>query len=69
MKLEAIKTPTTEIFISGTDVSVTVTAWGNCEGANVMVCAKDCSVKFAASLRLEEADMLIAALAVARATP
>ena len=69
MKLETIRTKTTETFLQGNDFSVTVTPWGNCEGASVMVNGKDLSVKLAAAMRWEEIDMLIAALAVARATP
>lgn len=69
MKLETIKTQTTETYLDGKDFSVTVTPWGNQEGVNIMMCGKDLHLKFAACLRWEEADMLAAALAVARAAP
>lgn len=67
MKIEAIKTPTTEVFLEAKDVTITVTQWANHEGVNLMMNGKDLSVRFAASLRWEEADMLLAALATARA--
>jgi len=71
MKLETIKTQTTETYLAAKDYSVTVTPWGNQEGANVMMTtnSKDCVLKMAASLRWEEIDGLMAALAVARAEP
>lgn len=71
MKLETIKTQTTETYLAAKEHSVTVTAWGNHEGANVMMTSntKDCALKMAACLRWEEIDTLIAALAVARAEP
>ena len=41
MKLETIKTPTTEVFVQQGDTTITVTQWGNMEGANIMVTGKD----------------------------
>ena len=35
MKLETIKTPTTEVFVQQGDTTITVTQWGNMEGANI----------------------------------
>lgn len=69
MKIEAIKTKTTEVFIETNEGSVSVTGWSNCEGANIIVTTKDLSVKMAGCLRWEEIDNLIVALAVARADP
>ena len=69
-KLETLKNPTTETFITNDDgsFSVTVTGWSNIEGANVMVTDRNLSVRLAAAMRWEEIDLLIAALSVARAT-
>ena len=69
MRLEAIKSFATEIFLETKDGAVTVNPWSNQEGANVMLTTKDGAVKMAGCLRWEEIDCLLAALAVARSTP
>lgn len=67
MKLSAIKTPTTEVYLENENIQVTATSWGNHEGVNVMVtCGKDAAVRTAFAMRWEEADMLVAVLSVAR---
>ena len=66
MKIEAIKSPTTEVYLEHGDCTVTVTPWANCEGVNIMVHGKDLALRMAGALRWEEADMLVASLTVAR---
>ena len=67
MNLETIKTSTTETFVQHGDVSITVTWWGNMEGANIMVNGKDLTNRMCGSMSWEEIDALIVALAAARA--
>ena len=67
MKLETIVTKTTEVFIEGDNVSVTVNPWANCEGVSFMLHGKDAAIRLAASLRWEELDILLVALQAARA--
>lgn len=67
MKMETFKGTTTEIYLQGEGVSVTVNPWANHEGFNVMMHGNDLSLRFAASMRWEDADMLIAAISVAKA--
>jgi hypothetical protein len=66
MKLETIKTNTVETFIQAGDTSISVYAWGNCEGASIMIHGSGLAQKMACSLRWEEIDALIVALAAAR---
>lgn len=66
MKVEAMKTSTTEVFVQQDDTSFTVTPWSNFEGASVIVTGKDLSVRMACAMRWEEIDALIVALAAAR---
>ena len=67
MKVEALKSPTTEVFVEHGDYTVTVTPWANHEGVNLMVHGKDLALRMAGALRWEEADLLMTALTVARA--
>lgn len=69
MKIETIKTPTTEVYLEAEGFSVTVTNWANCEGANVICTGKELALRAALSMRWEELDLLMAAIAAARATP
>lgn len=68
MKLETFKQPTTEIFVTHNDTSVTVTPWSNCEGLNVIMQGKDGGVKLAAVLNWDELDTLLVALQAGRTT-
>ena len=66
MKLETIKTPTTEVFIQQGDTTITVTQWGNMEGANIMVTTgKDLALRMACAMTWEEISALQVALAAA----
>ena len=63
MKLETIKTPTTEVFIQQDDTTIVVTQWGNMEGANIMVTGKDLSLRMACAMTWKEIAALQVALA------
>ena len=65
MKLETIKTPTTEVFVQQGDTTITVTQWGNMEGANIMVTGKDLSLRMACAMAWEEIAAPQVALAAA----
>ena len=65
MKLETIKTPTTEVFIQQDDTTIVVTQWGNCEGANIMVTGKDLAVRMSCAMTWQEIAALQVALAAA----
>ena len=69
MKLETFKTKTTEIFVTGNGVAVTVNPWSNHEGANFMIHSRDAgmAIRCAGSFRWEELDVLLVALNAARA--
>lgn len=68
MKLQSVKTTTTEIFLEGPDITVSVYQWGNLEGCSFLVHSNGggCPIRLAASLRWEELDTLLAALTLAR---
>ena len=65
MKLETIKTPTTEVFVQHGDTTITVTQWGNMEGANIMVTGKDLSLRMSCAMTWAEVAALQVALAAA----
>ena len=66
MKLETIKTPTTEVFIQEGDTTIIVTQWGNMEGANIMVTTgKDLALRMACAMTWKEIAALQVALAAA----
>ena len=65
MKLETIKTPTTEVFIQQGDTTITVTQWGNMEGANIMVTNRDLAIRMSCAMTWEEIAALQVALAAA----
>ena len=65
MKLETIKTPTTEVFVQHGDITITVTQWGNMAGANIMVTGKDLALRMSCSMPWEEIAALQVALAAA----
>ena len=65
MDLKTIKTPTTEVFVQQGDTTITVTQWGNMEGANIMVTGKDLSLRMACAMTWEEIAALQVALAAA----
>ena len=65
MKLETIKTPTTEVFVQQGDTTITVTQWGNLEGANIMVSNKDLAIRMSCAMTWEEIAALQVALAAA----
>ena len=66
MKLETIKMPTTEVFVQKGDTTITVTQWGNMEGANIMVTTgKDLSLRMACAMTWEEIGAMQVALAAA----
>ena len=65
MKLETIKTPTTEIFVQQGDTTITVTQWGNMEGVNIMVTGKDLALRMSCAMTWKEIAALQVALAAA----
>lgn len=65
MKLETIKTPTTEVFIQQGDTTIIVTQWGNMEGANIMVTGKDLAIRMSCAMTWQEIAALQVALAAA----
>ena len=65
MKLETIKTPTTEIFIQQDDTTIIVTQWGNMEGVNIMVTGKDLALRMSCAMTWKEVAALQVALAAA----
>ena len=65
MKLETIKTPTTEVFVQQGDMTITVTQWGNMEGVNIMVTGKDLAIRMSCAMTWEEIAALKVALAAA----
>ena len=65
MKLETIKTPTTEVYVQHGDTTIAVTQWGNLEGANIMVTGKDLALRMACAMTWEEIAALQVALAAA----
>lgn len=65
MKLETLKTQTIEVFVQQGDASITVTRWGNMEGANIMVTGKDLALRMSCAMTLEEIAALQVALAAA----
>lgn len=70
MKLEAFTAPTTETFVEGHGVTVTVNPWHNLEGANVMIHGSGdggLALRAAFAARWEEIDVLLVALTAARA--
>jgi len=68
VKIETIRTQVYETYLSSNSVDVSVTVWGNCEGANLMVAHKDTgAVIMSGALRWEVMDLVVAAISVARA--
>ena len=65
MKLETIKTPTIEVFVQHGDTTITVTQWGNMEGANIMVTNKDLAIRMSCAMPWAEIAALQVALAAA----
>ena len=65
MKLETIKTPTVEVFVQQGDTTITVTRWGNLEGANIMVTNRDLAIRMSCAMTWEEVAALQVALAAA----
>ena len=66
MKIEAIRSKTTEVFLEFDGGSVTVNPWSNCEGVSIMVHGKDLSLRMAGAFRWEEIDAIIVALTARR---
>lgn len=69
IKLEAFTSQTKETYASGQGISVTVSHWANGEGCNLMVhgSGDQMPLRMAGAFRWEELDILLAALALARA--
>ena len=66
MKLETIKTPTTEVYVQQGDTTITVTQWGNMEGVNIMVTTgRDLALRMSCAMTWEEIAALQVALAAA----
>ena len=66
MKLETIKTPTIEIYVQQGDTTITVTQWGNMEGANIMVTTgKDLALRMSCAMTWKEIAAMQVALAAA----
>jgi hypothetical protein len=66
MKLETFRQATTEVFVTHSDCSVTVTHWANLEGVNFMFHGKDLALRCAGSFTWPELDMLLVAFTAAR---
>lgn len=68
MKLEALKSQSTEVFVEGDGVNVTCNAWSNHEGVNIMVLGSgaESPMRMAGAFRWEEVDAILVALTVAR---
>lgn len=68
MKLESIKTNTTETFLEGQGITVSVYKWGNLEGCSFLVhgAGEGSPIQLAGSFRWEELDVIISALTIAR---
>ena len=66
MKMESLKTTTTETFVEGNGISVTVNPWSNMEGVSFMVHTDNLALRTAASLRWEELDTLLVMVAKPR---
>ena len=67
MRLETEAREVKEIYMDHGDFNVTVTTWANHEGASIMVHGKDLLLRMAGAFRWEEIDVMIAAMAAARA--
>ena len=65
MELYTIETPTVEVFVQHGNATITVTRWGNMEGANIMVTGKDLAVRMSCAMTWEEIAALQVALAAA----
>ena len=68
MKVESFKATVQEIFLEAQGITITVTNWANLEGSNILILNNDLSVRGAISLRNEEADLLLAAMNLSRAS-
>jgi len=70
MKLETFKSPTKETYVTGNGITVTVYDWANLEGCSFMIHqdGESMPLRCAASLRWEELDTLLVALAAARSS-
>lgn len=69
MNLEVFRGPTSEIFVQGDDITVTVNPWANHEGVNVMMHGKGdggLALRAAFAARWEELDALVVAVTAAR---
>jgi hypothetical protein len=69
MKLETFTTDTKEVFVEGNGFNVSAYRWANCEGVSVLLHGdgRDLPIRASFSLRWEELDALMVALAAARA--
>lgn len=65
MKLETLKTPIIEVYVQKGDASITITRWGNIEGANIMVTGKYLALRMSCAMTWEEIAALQVALAAA----
>lgn len=70
MKLETFTAATKEIFVEGNGLSVSAYPWANCEGVSVLLHSEgeDMPIRASFSLRWEELDALMVALAAVRAS-
>ena len=68
VKLETLKSESTEIFLEAGEIMVTVHTWGNLEGASIMVhgSGPELPLRMAGAFRWEEIDAILVALAAAR---
>ena len=67
IRLKTVTSDCKEIFMECGGATASVTTWANQEGASLMLHGKGDSLRMAGALRWEEIDMVIAALAAARA--
>lgn len=66
-KIETFVTRTSEVFATGSGISISATPWGNHEGLSYIINDDKGGMRTAASMRWEELDVMLAALSMARA--
>lgn len=68
MKIETTNSPSKEVFVDAGNISVTINVWSNHEGASIMVhSGPDLAMRMAGAFRWEDLDVILVALAAARA--
>lgn len=69
MEMKTFKSDSKEIFVENGEFTVTVNAWANMEGCNLMAHSKDTlAIRMAGAFRWEEVDVILVALTAARSS-